>query len=415
MSQPNGLTNSETAGPVRVNILGAGPVGLLMAALLQPNARFSVHLYEKRRDYSRTRMVQLASYLVADSVASYRTDHIDEESVEAIFDAREIGEGLAFRRSIPSDLMSLLREWTQGFCPLNVIERSLSDLIDARQSHPVQRTTAVVTTEDAMAMLAPGDILIDCTGAKSVLRDHLSPGGGVTNNVDDANTFKLRLEYALVITFLYGRPYDCNEQCKYYKNVGNAQYKFIPAVNRTCYDGSISHVTGIVNISAAEYEQMPSRFDGPWLRGNFPHVAESMDRFIDKIKEETNGEIIGDLEVIRIPLDLYHARNATSREVRRLGPRDHAFTRSPVFLVGDAAMGSPYFQSISLGFECAMFLAGLHAQRDLSETEMLDRYELFAYKQWLRVYMRSKMIKHNKDLLECVGDTSAMLEKLHIY
>jgi hypothetical protein len=33
--------------------------------------------------------------------------------------------------------------------------------------------------------------------------------------------------------------------------------------------------------------------------------------------------------------------------------------RSPVCLVGDAAMGSPYFQSISLGFECAMFLAGL--------------------------------------------------------
>ncbi len=46
---------------------------------------------------------------------------------------------------------------------------------------------------------------------------------------------------------------------------------------------------------------------------------------------------------------------------------------------------------------------------------MLDRYELFAYKQWLRVYMRSKMIKHNKDLFQCVGDNMALLEKLHIY
>ena len=35
---------------------------------------------------------------------------------------------------------------------------------------------------------------------------------------------------------------------------------------------------------------------------------------------------------------------------------------------------------------------------------MLDRYELYIYKQWLRVYMRSKMIKHNKDLFECVDD-----------
>jgi hypothetical protein len=32
---------------------------------------------------------------------------------------------------------------------------------------------------------------------------------------------------------------------------------------------------------------------------------------------------------------------------------------------------------------------------------MLDRYELHVYKQWLRVYMRGKMIKHNKDLFEC--------------
>jgi hypothetical protein len=29
--------------------------------------------------------------------------------------------------------------------------------------------------------------------------------------------------------------------------------------------------------------------------------------------------------------------------------------------------------------------------------------------------MRTKMIKHNKDLLECVGDSLSLLEKLHIY
>jgi len=78
-------------------------------------------------------------------------------------------------------------------------------------------------------------------------------------------------------------------------------------------------------------------------------------------------------------------------------------------------MGSPYFQSISLGFECAMFLAGLLSQRDRSMDEVLERYELLAYKQWLRVYMRSKMIKHNKDLLQRIGDTDALLERLHIY
>jgi hypothetical protein len=186
-------------------------------------------------------------------------------------------------------------------------------------------------------------------------------------------------------------------------------------VHRTHYDGSVSHVTGVVNISAEEFEAMPSRFDGEWLRSNFPGVAQSMDRFIDKIKEETHGEILGDLEIVRIPLDLYRARNATNRQWLAPPPSEHPFATSPVFLAGDSAIGSPYFQSISLGFECAMFLAGLIAQRDLPLQVMLDRYELYIYKQWLRVYMRSKMIKHNKDLFESLDDPLALLEKLHIY
>ncbi len=397
----------------RVHVVGAGPVGLLLAALLQSMEGFSVRLYEKRREYTRTRMVQLAPYLVADSVTSYSVDYIDGDTVGAVFEPSELDEGLAFRQSIPSDLMALLKDWEQGFCPLNTIELALSDLIDARDSTAVQRGQAVPTAEDAIAMLEPGDLLIDSTGSNSLLRDHLVPG---FDGLDEgANTLNIPLEYALVITFLYGREYDCNEYCKYYKNVGNGQYKFIPFVHRTYYDGSVSHVTGIVTITAEDYEAMPPRFDGEWLRGNFPDAAESMDRFIDKIKEETDGELLGDLEVVRIPLNLYRARNATSRQWRSEGDGDHPFASSPAFLVGDSAIGSPYFQSISLGFECAMFLAGLIAQRDLPLRDMLDRYELYMYKQWLRVYMRSKMIKHNKDLLECLDDRFALLDKLPVY
>jgi 2-polyprenyl-6-methoxyphenol hydroxylase-like FAD-dependent oxidoreductase len=398
---------------MRVQVIGAGPVGLLLTALLQSMEGFSVRLYEKRGEYTRTRMVQLAPYLVADSVETYRADDIDGDSVEAIFDPPELQQGLAFRQSIPADLSELLKSWAVGFCPLNSIEQSISGLIDTRGLDGVERTAAVMTAEDAIGMLQPGEVLIDSTGSRSLLRDHLVPGtGGVE---EGANTVKVRLEYALVITFLSGQPYDCNESCKYYKNIENAHYKFIPMVHRTHYDGSVSHVTGIVNISAEEFEAMPTRVNGEWLRDNFPGVAESMDRFIDKIKEETHGEILGDLEVVRIPLDLYRARNATNRRWLAEGPSEHPFATSPVFLAGDSAIGSPYFQSISLGFECAMFLAGLIAQRDLPLQVMLDRYELYIYKQWLRVYMRSKMIKHNKDLFESLDDPVALLEKLHIY
>jgi 2-polyprenyl-6-methoxyphenol hydroxylase-like FAD-dependent oxidoreductase len=397
-----------------VHVIGAGPVGLMLTALLQSMDGVSVRLYEKRHEYTRTRMVQLAPYLVADSVDSYRVDYIDGDTVDAVFDPDELDKGLAFRRSIPSDLMALLRDWTLGFCPLNSIERALSELIDAGAANGnVQRRSAIVTAEDAVEMLEPGDILVDCTGSRSLLRDHLTVGSGEL--AEDGNTLKIRLEYALVVTFLYGQQYDCNEYCKYYKNAENPQYKFIPMVNRTHYDGRVSHVTGIVSISADEYEAMPSRFDGEWLRSNFTSVAESMDRFIEKIREETHGEVIGDLEIVRIPLDLYRARNATSRQWLEAGETDHPFASSPVFLAGDSAIGSPYFQAISLGFECAMYVAGLIARRDRSLRDTLDRYELFTYKQWLRVYMRSKMIKHNKDLFESLDDPFALLDKLHIY
>ena len=103
-----------------VHVVGAGPVGLLLTALLQ-SMKFPVRLYEKRPKYTRTRMVKLSSFLVADSVQSYCADYIDGENIAAVFDIAEIEEALAFRQSVPGDLMSLIHEWVQGFCPLNSI------------------------------------------------------------------------------------------------------------------------------------------------------------------------------------------------------------------------------------------------------------------------------------------------------
>jgi 2-polyprenyl-6-methoxyphenol hydroxylase-like FAD-dependent oxidoreductase len=356
-------------------------------------------------------MVSIAPYLVSDSIETYHADSVDGESVDAIFDGSELEAALAFRQAMSPDLFDLLKQWSLGFCPLNAIEQTLSSLIDARGASNVERAEAVVSAEDALAMLEPGDLLIDCSGSKSVMRDHLvaSSNGAAKGQ----NTQRFRLEYALVVTFLYGQRYNCNEYCKYYKNIGNPSYKFIPAVHRTYYDGAISHVTGIISISEMLYEAMPRQFDGEWLRSNFPDVAESMDRFIDKVREETHGEILGDLSIVRIPLDLYRARNATSLRCRNAN--GHPLTEKPVLLLGDSAVGSPYFQSISLGFESAMYLASLIGQHALPVDEMMAMYESHVYKQWMRVYMRTRMIKHNKDLLESVDDKMELLAKLHIY
>lgn len=404
------MTPARRAGTV--HIVGAGPVGLFLAALLQSVEGQRIRLYERRAAYTRTRWVALADYLVADSIESYKADEIDGQDVEAIFDPSELETRLAYRRTVVPDLRALLDEWTRGFVPLNTIEQSLSDLIASRATGTVERIPAELTADAALAMLEPDDVLVDCTGTRSLLRDLLLPGDDT--DARGRNTRRYRLEYALVVTFLYSQHYACNEWCKYYKNRDNSDYKFIPAVHRTYYDGDVSHVTGIVTISEAEFGAMPPSFDGAWLREHFPHVAESMDRFIDRVRAETHGELVGDLEITRIPLDVYGARNFTSRRWRGSG-LDHPLASTPVFLLGDSAIGSPYFQSISLGLENAFFLAGHLANRALPMTEVIERYEAFMYRQWLRVYMRSQMIKHNKDLLQAVDDTDDLLARLHVF
>ncbi len=397
----------------KVHIIGAGPVGLFLAALLQSREGFPVRLYEKRPTYTRTRMVKLSSFLAADTIESYCEDHVDGQTIQAVFDDAELEETLAFRRSIPPDLMALIHTWVKGFCPLNAIEQALSKLIDERGSKNLERIEKNLSEQEVRTMLQPGDILIDCTGCKSLLRDHLAPGPEAGNT--DANTFDIHLENAIVVTFIYGQEYNCNEYCKYYKNAENLHYKFIPAVDVTCYDGHLSFVSGIVNITPEDFEAMPPKFDGEWLRIHFPNVASSMDRFIDKIKQETHGEIVSNIEIVRIPLNLYKARNVTNRKWLTADFGDHPFTKSPLFLVGDSALGSPYFQSISLGLECAIHLWGLLTQYNQPLTTIFKRYEIYMYKQWLRVYMRSKMIKHNKDLFESIDEPLKLLDLLHIY
>ena len=290
----------------RVHIIGAGPVGLFLAALLQGVEGQRVRLYERRSEYTRTRMVSLAKYLVADSIESYKEDEIDGQDVEALFDPVELQTRLAYRSAVAPDLRALLEEWARGFVPLNVVENRLSELIEARDTGTVERVSGTIGAEEALEKLEPGDMVVDCTGTRSLMRDLLLPGADL--EAPGRNTQSFHLEHALVITFLYGQHYECNEYCKYYKNLESTGYKFIPAVNRTCYEDGITHVTGIVSISEEEFEAMPPRFDGDWLREHYPQVAVSMDNFINRVRMETNGELVGDLEITRIPLDVYHAR-----------------------------------------------------------------------------------------------------------
>ena len=218
----------------RVHIIGAGPVGLLLAALLQECEGQQVRLYERRSEYTRTRMVSLAKYLVADSVESYKEDPVDGQDVEALFDPVELQTRLAYRSAVAPDLRALLDEWTRGFVQLNVVENRLTELIEGRNTGTVERVSTTLTRDEALELVEPGDVLVDCSGTRGLMRDLLLPGADL--DVPGRNTQLFHLEHSLVITFLYGQHYECNEYCKYYKNIESTGYKFIPAVHRTCYE-----------------------------------------------------------------------------------------------------------------------------------------------------------------------------------
>ena len=122
----------------RVHIIGAGPVGLLPAALLQEVEGQQVRLYERRAEYTRTRMVSLAKYLIADSVESYKEDPVDGQDVEALYDPVELQTRLAYRRAVAPDLRALLEEWSRGFVQLNV-DREPADRADRGPRHRDRR------------------------------------------------------------------------------------------------------------------------------------------------------------------------------------------------------------------------------------------------------------------------------------
>ena len=59
------------------------------------------------------------------------------------------------------------------------------------------------------------------------MRDLLLPGDDELTTVG-RNTPRFRMEYAVVVTFLYDQDYECNEYCKYAKNVENTGLQVHP-------------------------------------------------------------------------------------------------------------------------------------------------------------------------------------------
>ena len=120
----------------------------MLAALLQSLEGVPVGLYEKRHGYTRTGWS-------SSRPTSWRTRL--RRTVPTTSTRTPSPRGLRPGGARPGSrvpgvhlpgLMALLRDWEQGFCPLNEIEVALGDLIGSSGSKGVQRTEIEVTAED---------------------------------------------------------------------------------------------------------------------------------------------------------------------------------------------------------------------------------------------------------------------------
>ena len=207
-------------------------------------------------------------------------------------------------------------------------------------------------------MLEPGDILIDCSGSNSVLRDHVMPGfGGVkarTRSRLGSNTPSsslpvrpaIRLQRVLQVlqkrenglqVHSNGPPYILRRQ--HQPRDGYRQYQ------------------------AEDYEAMPSDSTASGFAVTSPAspCRWTVSSTRSNMKPGRDTRRTGDYPYSFGPVPCSQCDQPAVAHSRAQRP---PVRRSPIFLAGDSAIGSPYFQSISLGFECAMFLAGLIGQRD---------------------------------------------------
>ena len=382
-----------------IYVIGAGPIGLAATAALQRGTQHDIVLFEKRAGYTRDRKVTLSHFLLAEEVGDYTSEDTDADDIRAIFRHDDLEDLLSSKRSIPAEVRAALTEIGSSFVALNTIEETFAQIVSA--GRPIDRRSVDMSVDDLISMVEPGDIVLDATGRNSLTRDSL---------LGPDNTLEFIVEHALVASFAMDASHICTTQCKWSGSIGNDFYDFIPSVRRSHTIAGRTVAVGIVEISDEDFARLPRTLDEEWLTSGDP-AAEGIRRYLHHHSGGTSSASPLLLNLMTLPLNLYCAQHFTNLH----RPSGSGFPDASLFLLGDAAIGSPYFQSISLGLESTFFLTAALQRHGWADSTVLDRYERFMERQWMRVYMRSRSIKSNKDVLTYVDDIPGLLDRLYVY
>ena len=354
-----------------------------------------VTLLEKRADFTRARRVKLLGKVLLPAPT-------DDEPI--IFSDDQVVERRRAIDCIKLELFAMTTSWLEIATPIQIIQEKLLKYYVAAGGTIL--TGDQYDFKDNLKSLThyPNTVIIDCTGYHSVLRNHIQPDNRVSR----------LLEHVLLCSFILDTRYECNERCKYYKNRNTRRYRIIPSINDTYTTGERqTNVLCLITIDQDTFEELSLIKPLTYASlGEHKHeIYDDLNIFLNNLCRQDLSKIRFDtMEFVTLPLQLYRAKKLTYTV------NDSDLNQHWV-LLGDAAMGGPYFQSISMGFESAIYLAYLLVNMNGNAQEVFKKYEMYVETLWLRLQMHSREIQHNKQILQamCADDRDAVLELIKIF
>ena len=239
-------------------------------------------------------MVSLASYLVADSDRELQGGRRRWPGRRGHLRPGRARDAAGVSTPVAGDLRALLDEWTRGFVALNTIEQTLSELIEARATGTIERVAIgarAPTTRSPCSSPATSS-----STAPAQVAAARPPAPRRRARRARRNTKRFRLEHALVITFLYWQHVRLRRVLQVLQEPGQPALQVHPRGPPDVYDGDVTHVTGFVTISPRSSRRCRRSSTGRGCASTSPGLPTSMDRFIDRMREESHGELVGDLD-----------------------------------------------------------------------------------------------------------------------
>lgn len=359
--------------------------------------KLNVTILEKRAENTRERHVKLLGRIFDTNLCD-GTHFLSDEQLKERHGAIE---------SIEKKLFCKIVGWLEMATPIKTIQEQLKEYFEL--SGGSMLSGDAFNSEDInLLMNFPNCLVIDCTGYHSVLRD----------KIQLQNKTVQHFEHVIVWSFKINAHYECNKLCKYFKNKNTQKYQIIPSIDNSYTDveKAKSHVTSLITIDEDVFNRLakakPLTYN--YLKENFPEISNDMDAFLKNLTNDLSDQLtdknpIDSMEFVALPLHIYKAKKRT-----HIATDDNL--NQPWALMGDSAMGGPYFQSISNGWEAAIYFAYIFNHMNGDVEQMLKKYDEYMERLWLRMLFRSREIHRNKELFRSlfVEDMEAILRNIEV-